>query len=111
VRDDGASAGWQSGVRWEDGSAKPSYAALRMPLIQTARRGGLVELWGQVRPRSGSQPFRVRREQEDRASWLGGTRVTDASGSFSIVVSASAGSRIRIWSPRDATYGHEIEVR
>jgi len=111
VRDDGAPAGWQSGVRWQDGSAKPSYAAFRMPLIQTARRGDLVELWGQVRPRSGAQPFRVWREDGDRAGWLGGSRVTDANGFFTINVSAGAGSRLRIWSPRDAAYGHEIEAR
>lgn len=111
VRDDAAPAGWQSGVRFADGSPKPSYAAFRMPLVQTARRGPLVDLWGQVRPRSGPQPFRVWLEEGDRAGWIGGSRVTDASGFFTIQVPARAGSRVRVWSPRDGSYGHEIVVR
>ncbi len=111
VRDDAAPAGWQSGLYAGDGAAKPALAAFRMPLLQTARRGQLVELWGQVRPRSGAQPFRIRMEDGDSASWLGGTRTTDANGFLSVTVAASAGVRLRIWSPRDGTYGHEIVVR
>ena len=82
VRDDAHPAGWQSGVLTEDGAVKPSYAAFRMPLVQTARRGERIELWGQVRPRSGTQTFRIRLEQEDAAMWLGGTRRTDENGFF-----------------------------
>ena len=111
VRDDAAPAGWQSGVFAEDGHMKPSYAAFRLPLVQTARRGGKVELWGQVRARSGSQPFRIRLEQGESASFIGGTRWTDANGFFTISVPAPAGSLVRIWSPRDGAYGHEILLR
>jgi hypothetical protein len=111
VRDDTEPAGWQSGVFAADGGEKPAYAAFRMPLMQTARRGELVELWGQVRPRSGAQTFRVWLEDGDRASWIGGTRTTDARGFFSITVAARAGARVRIWSPRDGAYGHEIVIR
>jgi hypothetical protein len=111
VRDDSAPAGWQSGVFTEDGRLKPAYAAFRLPLMQTARRGGNVELWGQVRPRSGRQPFRIRLEDGETASWLGGTRWTDANGFFAITVPAPAGSLVRIWSPRDEAFGHEVLVR
>ena len=111
VRDDAEPAGWQSGVRFEDGAIKPSYAALRLPLVQTARRGARVELWGQVRPRSGPQRFRLWLEHTDRAGWLGGARTTDARGFFTIQVAAPAGSRLRIWSPRDRAFGHEIVLR
>lgn len=111
VRDDTSPAGWQSGLRSDDGAAKPSYAAFRMPLMQTARRGSLVELWGQVRPRSGAQPFRLRLEDDDRATWIGGTRTTDANGVFTVTVAAPEGSRLRIWSPRDGAFGHEVLVR
>jgi hypothetical protein len=111
VRDDTSPAGWQSGVRYADGSVKPSHAAFRMPLVQTARRGGSAELWGQVRPRSGVQRFRVWLEEDDRAGWLGGGRTTDARGFFSIRVAAPAGSRVRIWSPRDSSFGHEVLVK
>jgi hypothetical protein len=111
VRDDHAPAGWQSGFFNTDGQVKPSYAAFQLPVLQVSRRRGLVGIWGQVRPRSGKQPFRVRLEDDDHATWLGGTRWTDGNGFFSITVPAPAGSLLRIWSPRDGDYGHEIVVR
>lgn len=111
VRDDTAPAGWQSGLFTADGRVKPAYAAFRLPLVQTSRKGEFTGLWGQVRPRSGSQPFRLRLEQDDRASWVGGTRWTDTNGFFSIIVSVPAGARLRVWSPRDDAYGHELLVR
>ncbi len=111
VRDDPSPAGWQSGFLTEDGDKKPAFAAFRFPLVQTARRGGRVSLWGQVRSGSGKQPFRVRLEEDDNASWIGGTRWTDENGFFSITVSAPAGARLRIWSPRQAAYGYELIVR
>jgi hypothetical protein len=112
VRDDTQPGGWQSGLFTANGVVKPAYAAFRLPLVQTARRGELVRLWGQVRPRSGSQPFRIRLEEEDRASWIGGTRWTDASGTFSITVEAPAGALLRVSSPRDGdAYGNELLVR
>jgi hypothetical protein len=111
VRDDTQPAGWQSGLFTADGRVKPAYAAFRLPLLQTARRGALVGLWGQVRPRSGSQPFRIQLEEDERVSWVGGTRWTDPNGFFSITVAAPAGARLRIWSLRDAAYGHEVLVR
>jgi len=111
VRDDPDPAGWQSGFLTEDGTKKPSYAAFRFPLVQTSRRGGHMGLWGQVRSGPGKQPYRVRLEEDDEASWIGGTRWTDENGFFSITVAAPPGSRVRIWSPRDAVYGYELIVR
>jgi hypothetical protein len=111
VRDDTEPAGWQSGLFTSDGLVKPAYAAFRLPLMQTSRRGADVGLWGQVRPGSGRQPFRIRLEEDDRAGWVGGTRWTDENGFFSISVSASEGARVRIWSPRDSAFGHELLVR
>lgn len=111
VRDDRSPAGWQSGLFTANGDVKPAYAAFRLPVLQTARHGGLVDLWGQVRPRSGRQPFRVRLEDDERTSWLGGTRWTDEDGFFAITVAAPPGAHVRIWSPRDNAYGHELLVR
>jgi Glycosyl hydrolase catalytic core len=111
VRDDPSAAGWQSGLFTAGGLVKPAYASFRSPLVQIARHGGRVTLWGQIRPRSGRQPFRVRLEEDDGASWVGGTHWTDANGFFSITVTAPAGAHLRIWSPRDSAYGHEILVR
>jgi hypothetical protein len=111
VRDDPEPAGWQSGFLTVNGALKPSFAAFRFPLVQTARHGDLVGLWGQVRPRSGKQPYRVRLEDDDQANWIGGTRWTDDNGFFSVTVNAPPGSRLRIWSPRDEAYGYELIVR
>jgi hypothetical protein len=111
VRDDDEPSGWQSGVFTAEGRMKPAYAAFRFPLVQTARRAGNVELWGQVRPRTGAQPFRIRLEVDDGAGWVGGTRRTNAHGFFSVTVPAPAGSVVRIWSPRDGSFGQELLVR
>ncbi len=111
VRDDALPAGWQSGVFTEDGRMKPSYAAFRLPLVQTARRGANAELWGQVRPRNGPQTFRIRLEQGDAARFVGGTRHTDANGFFTVTIAAPAGALVRVWSPRDGAYGHEVVLR
>jgi len=111
VRDDRSPDGWQSGLLTADGALKPAYGAFRLPVLQTARHGGLVDLWGQVRPRTGKQPFRIKLEDDERTSWVGGTRWTDENGFFSISVSAASGSRLRIWSPRDNAYGYELLVR
>jgi len=80
-------------------------------VLQTARHGASVHLWGQVRPRSGRQPFRVKLEEDERTGWIGGTRWTDENGFFSISVAAPPGARVRIWSPRDGAYGYELLVR
>jgi len=111
VRDDRSPGGWQSGFFTADGAVKPAYGAFRLPVLQTGRHGGLVDLWGQVRPRAGKQPFRVKLEEDERTSWIGGTRWTDENGFFSLSVAAPPGSRLRIWSPRDGAYGYELQVR
>ena len=53
----------------------------------------------------------MRLEDDERTSWIGGTRWTDENGFFSITVTAPAGARLRIWSLREAAYGHEVLVR
>jgi hypothetical protein len=111
VRDDEEPAGWQSGVFTADGRTKPAHAAFRFPLVQIARHGANVELWGQVRPRAGTQTFRISLEEGDDVSWAGGLRRTDANGFFRVAIAAPAGALVRIWSPRDGAYGHEITVR
>jgi hypothetical protein len=110
VRDDTADEGWQSGLVTSDGMQKPAYDAFRFPLLQTFRRGSLVGLWGQVRPRTGSQPYRLRLYQGGQAGWLGGTRWTDERGFISVTVAAPPGARIRIWSQRDDAYGGELRL-
>lgn len=108
VRDDIAPGGWQSGLFTTRGRAKPSYAAFRFPLAQTGRRGRSAVLWGQIRPRSGKQPYRLR---VAGGRWLGGTRWTSSRGFFVVTVPLRPGQRVRVWSPRDRAYGAPVLVR
>lgn len=111
VRDDAASQGWQSGLVTSNGLRKPSYAAFRLPLTQTDRVGPDAVVWGQVRPRSGRQPYRVEVYERGRWNWVGGTRWTDERGFLAISVAAARGSRLRIWSALDGGYSLEIELK
>ncbi len=44
---------FNTGLRQENGQAKPSLAAWRLPLVVTRRGANRVEVWGQVRPARG----------------------------------------------------------
>lgn len=49
LRDEQNLGGFQTGLRFLDGTAKPSFAAYRMPIWVT-RSGSRLRVWGQVRP-------------------------------------------------------------
>jgi hypothetical protein len=101
VRDDTLPAGWQSGFFTSRGLVKPAYWAFRMPVTQARRERDRVDVWGQIRPRSGRQPFRVR--LFDGASWrsLGGVRWTNARGFFEFTVRARAGLLVQVQPTRE----------
>jgi hypothetical protein len=111
IRDDAETEGWQSGLVTDDGVQKPSYTAFRLPLEQVARTTDRVTLWGQIRPRSGIQPYRLRVVRDGRWSWLGDTRWTDTGGFFSVTVGAKRGSLVKVFSPRDRSYGLPLRIR
>ncbi|HUF02491.1 MAG TPA: hypothetical protein VMN35_08720 [Gaiellaceae bacterium] len=110
VRDDTASDGWQSGLYTASGARKPAYTAFRLPFTQASRRGATVAVWGQIRPRSGRQPYRLRRYERGRWSWVGGTRWTDERRFFSVSVRAPVGALLQIWSPRDGSSSLALRV-
>lgn len=110
VRDDAAPEGWQSGLFTEDGTPKPSYTAFRLPVVQVGRTGDRVTLWGQVRPRSGAQPYRILVYRDGRWSGLGGTRQTNSRGFFTVTVRAPRGSLVTVYSPRDRAYSLTVRV-
>jgi hypothetical protein len=111
VRDDRRLSGWQSGVFTHSGSAKPSYRALMLPFAQSSRRRLRTVLWGQVRPGSGRRPYRLQQFRYGHWHWVGGTRRTNARGFFQRTVRAGAGSKLRIWSPRDEVFSPILQVR
>ena len=111
VRDDTYMAGWQSGLFDAKGRIKPTYRSFQFPLTQSARSGTRTTLWGQVRPRKGSQPYRLRQFRGGRWVWIGGTRRTNARGVFARTVRAGRGARFQIYSPRDRAYSVIWTVR
>jgi hypothetical protein len=70
-------SGFQTGLRFVDGSAKPAYDAYRLPIVVQRSRAGGVRVWGRVRPGSGerrvellSQGRVVRRLQTNDAGYF-----------------------------------------
>jgi Cellulase (glycosyl hydrolase family 5) len=111
IADTGLSSGWQSGFVTASGKAKPSLRAFMLPLVRVSRHGEQTTLWGEVRPRSGAQPYRLQELRFGAWQWLGGDRVTQANGSFRVTVRAGRDTRLRIWSPRDELFGLTLRVR
>jgi hypothetical protein len=111
VLDEPKSARFQSGLFGISGTPKLAALAFPLPLAQAGRsRGGLV-LWGQVRPRSGVQSYRIQIWAGSGWHWLGPTRRTSPRGFFSVRVDAPHGARARVWSPQDDAFGAPIVVR
>jgi polysaccharide biosynthesis protein PslG len=110
VRDEPNGARWTSGVLTSRGRPKPSFSAYALPLAQVSRHGTRTTLWGQVRPRSGPQPYRLQQLRGRRWRWVGGTRTTSRAGYLRRVVTAGHGSKLRVWSPRDRRYSAVVTI-
>jgi Glycosyl hydrolase catalytic core len=111
VEDEPHAGRFQSGLYNPAGRAKLAALAFPLPLAQAGRSGGEVVLWGQVRPRSGSQTYRVQVRTSRGWRWSGGLRRTGARGFFSIPVAAPRGAGMRIFSPQDGAYSAPVTVR
>jgi hypothetical protein len=111
VRDDANRAGWQSGFFTTAGKVKPSYDAWRFPLAIASRKSTRTQLWGQIRPRTGVQTYRL--EVFRGGGWrpLGGTARTNASGFFVRTVSLPRGAKVRVYSLRDRAASPALAVR
>jgi hypothetical protein len=110
VRDEPDARKWTSGFLTSRGKVKPSFSAYALPFAQVSRHGVRTTVWGQVRPRSGRQPYRLQQLRNGHWRWLGGTRLTTPGGFLRRVVSVGHGSRLRIWSPRDHRYSSILRI-
>jgi hypothetical protein len=110
VRDEPNGQRWTSGVLTSRGKAKPSFSAYALPLAQVSRHGKRATLWGQVRPRSGRQPYRLQQFRSGSWRWVAGTRWTSPAGFLRRVITAGHGSKFRVWSPRDGRYGSIVTI-
>jgi hypothetical protein len=111
VRDEPNAQRWTSGFLTSRGKVKPSFAAYALPFAQVSRRGRHTTVWGQVRPRSGRQPYRLQQLRGRHWHWLGRTQFTTRGGFLRRVVTAAPGTRLRVWSPRDRRYSVVIRVK
>lgn len=107
VRGDGSSTGFQTGLEYYSGRAKPLFGAFRIPLTVTRGRGGFA-LWGLVRPAVGVTHVDVLVQDSGsrRARVLRRGVTTDRLGYWRLRVSdARARSwRVRWTSPSGTTY-------
>jgi len=111
VQDDGRPAGWQSGLRKLNGAPKPAYNAFKVPLAQVSRTGARTVVWGQVRPRSGRQPYRLQQWRNGGWRWVGSRRFTGPRGFFQRTLHAPQGSKLRVWSSQDGIFSPPFRVR
>jgi hypothetical protein len=111
VRDDPHASGWQSGFLTATGALKPSFQAYMLPLAQVARRGVRTTIWGQVRPGRGRRVYRLQRFARGRWVWVGRYRTTSVRGSFTRVVRARRGTRLRVTVPALKATGPALTVR
>lgn len=83
-------SGFQTGLRFTDGSKKPSYDAYRLPIVVQRARGGGVLIWGRVRPGSG-----VRRVELTRGGRVVRRVETNDAGYFEVTLGRRASYRFR----------------
>jgi hypothetical protein len=103
LRDESRLNGWQSGLMWASGRAKPSFNSFMLPIAEAGRRGRRTRIWGQVRPGTGRRRYLL--EHLTRGHWgaVGRPALTDSDGSYERVVNAVRGMRYRIaWLPSNS---------
>jgi hypothetical protein len=111
VRDEPKLGGWQSGLFTFAMRPKPAARTFAMPLAIAGRSGGSVVVWGQVRPGSGPQTYRIQVKRPGRGwTWAGGTRTTSARGFVSVRLSLPKRSSVRLWSADEQVYGLAVPV-
>jgi hypothetical protein len=63
---------FQSGLRFLNGDAKPSYDAYRMPIhiaVRTLRRGARMRVWGAARPAPDGQAVQIQFRRRGAKAW------------------------------------------
>jgi hypothetical protein len=109
VRDEPATARWQSGLLTASDIAKPAYDAFRFPLAQVARSGSTTKLWGQIRP-GGTNAYVLQEQRGGRWYAVGGSRETSARGYLARTLHAGKGTRVRLWIPALRAYSGIVTV-
>jgi len=90
-------AGFQTGLRFSSGGAKPAYEAYKLPIV-VHRRGGGVRIWGHVRPGTGTRFVQLQRRSGSSFVNDGTPVTTDAFGYFTVNRPSKASYRYEAFS-------------
>jgi hypothetical protein len=85
-------SGFQTGLRFSDGRAKPALDAYRLPIV-VHLQGSSVRIWGRVRPGTGVRAVQLERESGAGFGNEGGRIRTDSAGYFATVRAAPGSYR------------------
>jgi Cellulase (glycosyl hydrolase family 5) len=90
-------AGFQTGLRFSSGGAKPGYDAYKLPIVVHRRSAG-VRIWGHVRPGTGTRFVQLQRRSGGSFVNDGTPITTDAGGYFNVNRPAKASYRYEAFS-------------
>ena len=91
--------GFQTGLRLADGKAKPAYSAFRTPLtaLRRSSRSTKVDLWGLVRPGSGTTTVKLQYKARGSKTWKKlKSKTTGSNGALSTSTSYKSGRTYRV---------------
>jgi hypothetical protein len=94
-------AGFQTGLRFNDGSRKPAWDAYRLPLVVHRETGGRVLIWGRVRPGSGVRYVQLERRAGGAFRADGERFETDDAGYFEVRRPGGASYRFHAYESAD----------
>ncbi|MBA2347659.1 MAG: hypothetical protein H0V81_05120 [Solirubrobacterales bacterium] len=104
LRDERATAAFQSGLRFLDGRPKPGFAAYRMPLW-VSKRGSRHRIWGQVRPAADKArdevEVQLQAPGEEDFSTVATTTLRGTKGFVDLNVARRSGAWRLRWTPPD----------
>jgi hypothetical protein len=89
-------SGFQTGLRFADGEAKPALDAYRLPIAVHPAAAG-VRIWGLVRPRVSVSYVQLERQDGDRFVAVGKRVATDDEGYFQVVEPVVASYRFNAY--------------
>jgi hypothetical protein len=89
-------SGFQTGLRFSDGPAKPAYHAFRFPIVVHRRAGG-VYVWGRVRPGGGTRSVQLELRRGRQFIRAGQRVETDEAGYFEASLGPGEAFRFRAY--------------
>ena len=108
IKDEPQVSGWQSGFFNAAGVVRAAFNSFQLPIVQSSRLGLRTTIWGQVRPGVGRRWYRLQRLTHGRWVSVGHPALTNVFGSYTRVIRAERGLRLRIlYYPAGANSGGE----